>query len=42
VGYVPQEPPFAAELTVFQAVVAGMGELSALLADYHAVSHALG
>ena len=41
VGYVPQEPPFAAELTVFQAVVAGMGELSALLADYHAVSHAL-
>jgi ATP-binding cassette subfamily F protein uup len=29
-------------LTVFAAVVAGMGELSALLAEYHAVSHALG
>ena len=42
VAYVPQEPPFSAELTVFEAVVAGMGELSALLAEYHAVSHALG
>ncbi len=41
IGYVPQEPPFAAERTVFEAIVAGMGELSALLADYHAVSHAL-
>ncbi|MEF8767119.1 ATP-binding cassette domain-containing protein [Candidatus Accumulibacter contiguus] len=42
IGYVPQEPPFDADLTVFAAVVAGMGELSALLAEYHAVSHALG
>ncbi|HMW80774.1 MAG TPA: ATP-binding cassette domain-containing protein, partial [Accumulibacter sp.] len=41
-GYVPQEPPFEAHLTVFEAVVAGMGELSALLGEYHAVSHALG
>jgi len=41
-GYVPQEPPFAPELTVFEAVVAGMGEVSALLADYHAVAHAMG
>jgi len=41
-GYVPQEPPFDPELSVFEAVVAGMGELSALLAEYHAVSHALG
>lgn len=41
-AYVSQEPPFSAELTVFEAVVAGMGELSALLAEYHAVSHALG
>ena len=41
IGYVPQEPPFAPDLTVFAAVVAGMGELSALLAEYHAVSHAL-
>ena len=41
-GYVPQEPPFDPEQSVFEAVVAGMGELSALLAEYHAVSHALG
>ncbi|MDS4013274.1 MAG: ATP-binding cassette domain-containing protein [Candidatus Accumulibacter sp.] len=40
-GYVPQEPPFDNSLTVFQAVVAGMGELSALLGEYHVVSHAL-
>ena len=41
-GYVPQEPPFDPELTVFAAVVAGMGEVSALLADYHAVAQAMG
>ncbi len=40
-GYVPQEPPFDPELTVFEAVVAGMGEVSALLAEYHAVAHAM-
>ena len=38
-GYVPQEPPFDATLTVFEAVVSGMGETSRLLADYHAVAH---
>ncbi|WP_313953258.1 ATP-binding cassette domain-containing protein [Accumulibacter sp.] len=42
IGYVPQEPPFDPALTVFEAVVAGMGDLAALLAEYHAVSHALG
>jgi len=42
IGYVPQEPPFACEQTVFEAVVAGMGEVSRLLSEYHAVSHALG
>ncbi len=41
-GYVPQEPPFDPELTVFEAVVAGMGKISALLAEYHAVAHAMG
>ena len=41
VGYVPQEPPFDPEMNVFQAVVSGMGETSALLAEYHAVSHQL-
>jgi ATP-binding cassette subfamily F protein uup len=40
-GYVAQEPPFDPELTVFEAVVAGMGEVSALLAEYHAVAHAM-
>ena len=42
IGYVPQEPPFDPALSVFEAVVAGMGDLSKLLAEYHAVSHALG
>ncbi|OHC69008.1 MAG: ABC transporter ATP-binding protein [Rhodocyclales bacterium GWA2_65_20] len=41
VSYVSQEPPFDPELTVFQAVVAGMGEVSRLLAEYHEVSHLL-
>ena len=40
-GYVAQEPPFDPSLSVFQAVVAGMGEVSALLAQYHEVSHAM-
>ncbi|WP_305073635.1 ATP-binding cassette domain-containing protein [Propionivibrio sp.] len=40
-GYVPQEPPFDPALSVFEAVVAGMGDISALLAEYHAVSHAM-
>ena len=38
-GYVPQEPPCDPELSVFQAVVAGMGETARLLADYHEVAH---
>ncbi|MES2771010.1 MAG: ATP-binding cassette domain-containing protein [Pseudomonadota bacterium] len=42
VGYVAQEPPFDPECTVFSAVVSGMGDIAALLAEYHAVSHALG
>ncbi|MGE5492302.1 MAG: ATP-binding cassette domain-containing protein [Actinomycetota bacterium] len=41
VGYVPQEPPFDPELTVFEAVVGGMGDTSRLLAEYHEVSHRL-
>lgn len=41
VGYVPQEPPFDPDLSVFEAVVAGMGETSRLLAEYHEVSHQL-
>lgn len=41
VAYVPQEPPYDPNMTVFEAVVAGMGETSNLLAEYHAVSHQL-
>lgn len=41
VGHVPQEPPFAADETVFEAVVAGMGDTSRRLAEYHEVSHRL-
>ena len=40
-AYVPQEPPFDPELTVFQAVVTGMGPASKLVADWHTVSHQL-
>ena len=38
-GYVPQEPMFAPDMSVFEAVAAGMGEVSSLLAEYHAVAH---
>ena len=41
VGYVRQEPDFPAGQIVFEAVVAGMGETSRVLAEYHAVSHRL-
>jgi len=41
VGYVPQEPPFDPAMNVFEAVTAGMGEASRLLAAYHEVSHQL-
>ena len=36
---VPQEPVFAAGLTVFEAVAEGVGETSRLLVDYHAAAH---
>jgi len=39
VGYVPQEPAFDPEQTIFEAVISGMGENSTLLAEYHEVSH---
>ncbi|MDP2821973.1 MAG: ATP-binding cassette domain-containing protein [Sulfuritalea sp.] len=40
-AYVPQEPSFNPDDTVFGAVVAGMGEATRLLARWHAVSHHL-
>src|SRR5450631_108499 len=36
---VPQEPVFAEDLTVFEAVAEGVGELKRLLVDYHAAAH---
>ena len=39
--YVPQEPQFDVTLTVFQAVVTGMGEASRLIREWHEVSHQL-
>ena len=41
VGYVTQEPVLDPGQTVFEATVAGLGEISALLAEYHASVHAL-
>lgn len=38
-AYVPQEPSFVAEQNVFEAVVAGMGAATRLLAEWHQVSH---
>jgi ABC transport system ATP-binding/permease protein len=40
-AYVPQEPTFDAEATVFDAVVAGMGRASQLVSQWHGVSHRL-
>jgi ABC transport system ATP-binding/permease protein len=37
-AYVPQEPTFDASQTIFEAVAAGLGQVSKLLIDYH---HAL-
>jgi ABC transport system ATP-binding/permease protein len=38
-AYVPQEPPLDSALTVYETVVQGLGSLSQVIADYHAVSH---
>ncbi|MGH8677397.1 MAG: ATP-binding cassette domain-containing protein [Burkholderiales bacterium] len=40
-GYVEQEPELDPQANVFDAVVAGMGETSTLLGEYHSVSHRL-
>ena len=40
-GYVPQEPILDPDLTVFSAIVAGMGDVSAWLDEYRALSHKL-
>jgi len=40
-AYVPQEPQFEPGHTVFEAVAEGVGAAQALLAEYHAVAHAM-
>ncbi|MEO4030427.1 ATP-binding cassette domain-containing protein [Chromobacterium vaccinii] len=41
VAYVPQEPEFNPEHTVFETVAEGLGELKALLTEYHHVTQQL-
>ena len=40
-AYVPQEPQFEPGHTVFEAVAEGVGAAQKLLAEYHAVAHAM-
>ena len=40
-AYVPQEPVWGADLTVFQEVSKGLGRVSQVLVDYHEISHLL-
>jgi len=41
IAYVPQEPELTPSNTVFQEVSNGLGDISLILSEYHAVSHAL-
>ena len=41
IGFVAQEPELDPQQSVFEATVAGLGELSRILADYHAAAHSL-
>ena len=41
IGFVPQEPVLEPGHTVFEATVAGLGDLADLLASYHAAAHVL-
>ncbi|MDO9635929.1 MAG: ATP-binding cassette domain-containing protein, partial [Thiobacillus sp.] len=40
-AYVPQEPQFEPGHSVFESVAEGIGAAQALLAEYHAVAHAM-
>ncbi|HJW56529.1 MAG TPA: ATP-binding cassette domain-containing protein [Burkholderiaceae bacterium] len=42
IAHVEQEPHFPADMTVFDAVASGLGELPALLDEYHALTARLG
>jgi len=41
IGVVAQEPELDPKQSVFEAIVAGLGELSRILADYHSAAHQL-
>lgn len=41
IAYVPQEPTLTGDNSVYQEVSKGLGDLSQVLFEYHAVSHAL-
>ncbi|AXK40034.1 ATP-binding cassette domain-containing protein [Crenobacter cavernae] len=41
IAYVPQEPVFDPEHTVFEAVAEGLGDVRTLLSDYHKATHSL-
>jgi ABC transport system ATP-binding/permease protein len=40
-AYVSQEPPLDPELTVFEAVIEGMGKATQLVSQWHSISHRL-
>jgi ATP-binding cassette subfamily F protein uup len=42
IAYVEQEPQFSADMTVFDAVASGLGEMPALLAEYDALTGQFG
>ena len=42
IAYVEQEPHFASDMTVFDAVASGLGDLPALLAEYEALTGQFG
>ncbi len=42
IAYVPQEPHFASDMTVFDAVAGGLGEVQGLLTEYESITSQLG
>lgn len=42
IAYVAQEPGFAVEASVFEAVASGLGDVAQVLAEYHEIIHKVG
>ena len=42
IAYVPQEPEFPVDASVFEAISAGLGDIARVLAEYHDVIHKVG